>query len=131
MTQMNLTFSQLPKLSDVVVHIVNNAGNGPGALSWAGNVVRLTELLYDFLQFHRDTSLETLLEWQGLRDALRASAGTAPTLAIESWMQHPMLEGMSVCVGPGGLFFDRIHLGIFPVLVARLEAAICAVKQEH
>lgn len=129
MTEVNLTFSQLPKLSDVVVHIVNNAGNGPGAMSWAGNVVRMTELLYDYLQSHKETSLETLLDWQGLRDALQASASTAPTLAIESWMQNPMLEGMSACVGPGGVLFDRIHLGIFPVLAARIKESVCAVKR--
>ena len=128
LSQMNRSFSELPDLSKVALNVVNKAGDAPGALSWAGNVVRLTELLYDFLENQKSTSLETVLDWQSLQDALETDSESAPTIAIRRWFKHPMLDGMPHCYGPTGLMYVVISPEVFRQMADSIRDAISQTK---
>ena len=115
------TFKSLPDLIDVVVHLVNNTSNVPGAMTWTGRTEELLVLLYAFLEEFDEIPVESVLTWGQLQSVLISKMGNNTADSLESWLNVPATNPVILNAGSNENQFSRMAEEIRKSIVATIS----------
>jgi hypothetical protein len=116
------TYSLLPPIEAVVMHLVNNTSDQPGAMTWTGRTVNLLELLYPFLREHDQLPVEAVLEWAPLRARLQGMQDSDTAVALDTWMREPINNRVLITMGEGSYHYNHLAGRIRDALKATAAA---------